>query len=469
MLAQAVRVIDDPRAEVIGILFRTAGAEDFRSGTVQPYIRHVDSAFAPFAGHAVFEEIRKLRAAHQGLRLSAVMSIVPQLTDPIGFGERAPFDSSASRLSPEWDGAEARPFLSQARDFARVANIQKFLNIEQPMFDSAAARFRRVVATARLEWIPAFWGEPAGAMIAAPLLISGAGNFGAQFGSGADHERWGFVSLTQTDGRGFPIIPEDAILTLVHELNHSFVNHVVAADSVKLRVSGERIFPLVRSQMGALAYDNWLTMYQESLVRAGVIRYLLATQGPAAAVRETRGQQGFGFVWMDRLSALLGEYEVNRGRYPTLSSFMPRIAAFYDSLAPHVNGVYAEFEQHRPRVLGASVADNDMTVDPGLHDIVIRFDRPVHGFRSLVGEYGGSVPTITSAQFDSTSTVLTLGVRLVPNHDYWLPFQPTVFADNMGGYPLVNWELRFRTRELPPRFSIGQEGLRMGLHPRMGR
>lgn len=104
--AQDVRVVDDQRAEVIGILFRIAGASDFTNGTVQPYISQVDSAFLPFKRHPVFNDINRLRAT-SGLALSAVISLAPQLTDPVSFRERAPIDAPSSTLAPEW--VEGRP------------------------------------------------------------------------------------------------------------------------------------------------------------------------------------------------------------------------------------------------------------------------------------------------------------------------------------------------------------------------
>ena len=44
--AQEVRVIDDQRAEVIGILFRIAGAPDFGNATLQPYTRRTLASLA---------------------------------------------------------------------------------------------------------------------------------------------------------------------------------------------------------------------------------------------------------------------------------------------------------------------------------------------------------------------------------------------------------------------------------------
>lgn len=282
-------------------------------------------------------------------------------------------------------------------------------------------------------------------MIVSPLLISDAGNFGAEFVSGATHERYAFISFQSSDKAGFPVPPSDAIEQIVHELSHSFINHVVIADSMRLRTSGQTIFPVVQQSMNQIGYGNWLTMCYESLVRAAVIRYLLASDGREAALRETRAQQGFGFVWMDQLVDLLGDYELDRSRYPTFSSFIPRVATFYDSVAPRVAGLRSDYERHRPRVVSASIENHATGVDPNLREIVIRFDHPVHGFRSMAGEYGGEVPSITGGGFDSTGTVLTVGVRLAPNHSYWLPFGPGSFADK-DGYPLQTWELRFRTR-----------------------
>jgi hypothetical protein len=445
-LAQSIRVVDDPRAEVIGILFRIAGISDFRGGSVEPFIHQVDSAFAPFASHPVFAEVRKLRAADERLALSAVIGIAPQLSDPITFRERVPFDSPGSLIPAEWHGAAARPFLTQARDFAQVAHLADFLRFEQPTFDSASARMQRSIDTqGLLKWLGAFYGEPVGQVIVSPLLISSSGNFGAGFVNGATLERYAFVGVQVSDRAGFPVSPAEALEQTVHELSHSFVNPVVIADSMRLRAAAQPTFTAVKRSMNDNGYDKWLTMTYESLVRASVIRFLLATKGREAALREIHAQQGRGFVWMDQLDKLLGEYEAHRSTYPTFASFMPRVAAFYDSIAPRVVGLRADFESHRPRVLSASIENRAAGVDPALKQIVIRFDHAVHGFGDLVGDFGGDIPSLTGGSFDATGTVLTLGVRLVANHAYWLPFGPGSFAD-ADGYPLQTWELRFKTR-----------------------
>lgn len=443
--AQSVRVVDDQRAEVIGILFRIAGASDFSNGNVQPYIRQVDSAFLPYRNHPVFAELNRLRQAH-GIALSDITSLAPQLTDPVTFGERAPIDSPSSTLAPSWHGAEARAFLVQARDFAKTAHLADFLRAHQAVYDSATVRTQRLVDTrAHLDWFKSFFSEASReVLIISPMLATSRGNFGADFYDGAVHERYAFLAVPGADAAGFPTLDPETLPILIHELNHSYVNHVLDAVSVQLRPAGERIFPAVQSAMSVLAYTNAQTMFNESVVRAGVIRYLLANDGPAAARAETQLQRGLGFVWMDELVALLGDYEAHRSTYPTFSAFAPGLVAYYDDLGARIDNVRDTYENHRPRIIKTSIANGARDVDPGLTELVLTFDKPVSAPNPVKGHFGGGIPDLTGGSFDATRTVLTLGIKLEPSHDYAIPFGPGFLSDD--GYPNRRLDLTFRTR-----------------------
>jgi hypothetical protein len=443
--AQNVRVIVDQRAEIIGILFRVAGASDFSEGNVQPYIRQVDSAFSPYRTHAVFAEINRLRQKY-GLSLSAVTSMAPQLTDPVSFAERAPIDRPSSTLASSWHGAEARVFLAAARDFAKVARVADFLRAQQPVYDSAAARARRLIDTrAHLDWFAKFFSEPSrDVLVISPLLISSRGNFAADFYDGTLHERYAYLAVSGADTAGYPLLHPETLATLIHELNHTYVNHVVASVGAQLRPAGDRIFPAVQTAMRGLAYSNAQIMFNESVVRAGVIRYLLASEGRAAAVAETRLQRGLGFVWMDELVELLGEYEANRATYPSFRAFAPRLVSYYEGLAPRIERELDAFEAQRPRIVKTSIADGARDVDPGLRQLVLTFDKPVSTTNPLKGSFGGAIPDLSGGSFDASRMVLTIGILLKPDHDYAIPFGPAFLSDD--GYSNRRLDLRFRTR-----------------------
>ncbi|MEO8621826.1 MAG: DUF4932 domain-containing protein [bacterium] len=443
--AQSVRVVDDQRAEIIGILFRIAGAPDFSNGNVQPYTRQVDSAFLPFRDHPVFAELNRLRQKY-GISLSSVTSMAPQLVDPVTFGERKPIDDPSSTLARSWHGAEARPFLAEARDFAKVAHVAEFLRTQQPVYDSATARAQRLVDTkAHLGWFTQFFNEPSrDLLIVSPLLANSRGNFAAEFYDGAVHERYAFLGVPSADAAGLPVLDPETLATLIHEVNHTYVNHVVDSVRTQLAPAGERIFPAVRSAMSGLAYTNPQIMFDESVVRAGVIRYLLASDGPAAARAETQLQRGLGFVWMDELVDLLGDYEKSRAAYPTFSTFAPRLVAYYNDLAPRIERVRDAYESHRPRIIGTSIVNGAREVDPGLQELVLTFDNPVAATTPLKGDFGGTIPELTGASFDATRTKVTIGLKLKPGRDYTIPFGPAFLSDD--GYPNQRLDFAFHTK-----------------------
>jgi hypothetical protein len=107
------------------------------------------------------------------------------------------------------------------------------------------------------------------------------------------------------------------------------VNHH-AAD---LEDAGQRIFPTVAEAMKRQAYPGWLTMMYESLVRACVVRYRLASEGEAAAERQIIQENNNRFYWMRGLCNLLGDYEANRRKYPNLDSFFPEVIRFFNKYA----------------------------------------------------------------------------------------------------------------------------------------
>jgi hypothetical protein len=96
---------------------------------------------------------------------------------------------------------------------------------------------------------------------------------------------------------------------------------------------GPGLYERVRPQMQRQAYASWETMMRESLVRACVVRWRYANQGPAAGMAEITEQWSRGFLWTAALSRALADYEAAREKYPTLESFMPRVAECFESYA----------------------------------------------------------------------------------------------------------------------------------------
>ncbi|MEO7999374.1 MAG: DUF4932 domain-containing protein [Gemmatimonadaceae bacterium] len=439
-------VRDDPRGEVLSLMFHLGGAGEYNGGVNKLYLHRLDSAFAPFKDHPAIVEIRRLRK-ETGVGFEAVMSMAAHITDPITFGERAPIDSPNSSLSGRWRGPNARPLLALSGQFSKEANVPAFLKLSQPLFDSATVRMKRYVdQRAHFEWLsPYFTNVAGGSYFLSPVIGNSGGAYSTRFDNGNTHELHAYIGIGESDSLGFPVVSNDFLPTVIHEFVHSYVNNVVGARSADLRESGERVYKSAQSAMSANAYTSAGTMLNESIVRATVIRYLLAHDGVEAAAKETRQERGVGFIWMDELASMFATYEADRTQYPTLASFMPRIIDYYNGLAPRIDSMTAEFNRHRPSITHASVADSSV-IDAGTTEITVQFSRPMSdGLPSMDLVGGTSFPGIVRYSFNVDKTAFTFKVKLEPNTSYGMRYTGAVFS-SADGYPLNPFTIRFRTR-----------------------
>ena len=97
----AVRVVVDPRVELICVVFRLAGHPEYNRGRIQAYVDEVEKHFGAYRDHAVVTLARKLRRT-RGVSFDACMSMAVHLSDMETIGERVPFDPRPAGLDGRW-------------------------------------------------------------------------------------------------------------------------------------------------------------------------------------------------------------------------------------------------------------------------------------------------------------------------------------------------------------------------------
>ena len=199
-------------------------------------------------------------------------------------------------------------------------------------------------------------------------------------------------------------------------------------------------------------------MLRELLVRGCVARYLLAKRGTEAAAADVKPNVDRSFFWMDGLVRVLEEYEQSRDRYPGLSAFMPRVAAFFnDYAATQLAGLLAEqarqaaeIRAKSPRIVSVVPADGARDVDPALDAIVVTFDRPMARGNLAVMILEGNFPgdRARKASFDETGKVLTIPAKLKPGTEYVFGLNGEGFMAmrDVDGNVLTPVVIRFRTK-----------------------
>jgi hypothetical protein len=185
-------------------------------------------------------------------------------------------------------------------------------------------------------------------------------------------------------------------------------------------------------------------------VRACAARYALAHQGEQAAANAVASEQRRSFLWTGELFNVLGEYENNRSRYPTLADFMPRLVEAFDNLAPRVEEMARKYEEARPRVVSMTPPNGTADVDPKVGEILFRFSRPMKaGNYAVMPSAKGreAMPEVLGVSFDDSGIVLTLRVRLEPGRSYEFSLNSASGGafQSADGVALAAYPVRFTT------------------------
>jgi hypothetical protein len=223
----------------------------------------------------------------------------------------------------------------------------------------------------------------------------------------------------------------------------------VYANQGRLRAAGERLYRWVEEEMKSQAYGNWLTMVHESVVRAAVVRYVRAHEGPEAAAKEVREQvEQRHFAWVGDLADRLAEYEGQRGRHTNFAAFFPRVIEFFDTYAPGFEERMKAQEAAAPQVVSMTPTNGAFDVDPATEAIVVTFDRRMKVGYAFVGGGPNYPATEGSPAFDTERRTVTLKVKLKAawRYELWLNRGQYVGFRSEEGVALKPVRIEFRTR-----------------------
>jgi len=442
----SIEVRVDPRIELLSIVFRLAGNPEYSQGRVKSYADAVDAHFGKFKDHAAVQHARRLRSS-RGISFDAVAGFALHLDGIDKFGEAVPFEPLPARLDTRWTSKDARAFAKDLRDFAKDSKAKEFFAAQQDLYAGAVAAMRETLTKhCDLQWFDRWFGERPGARFQLCLgLLNGGANYGPSvLHKDGSEDLYCVLGCWQTDDQGKPMFGRPVVATVVHEFCHSYCNPVVDAHLDLLLPAGEKLFPLVETEMRAQAYGNARTMLCESLVRACVVRYLQATGGEAAAAAEVKEQIAQSFHWTGELAALLARFEGDRKTWPTLDAFAPQLAEFF---APWPDQLHAAFAK-RPRVAAMVPGNDAQDVDPATTAIVITFDRPMQDGMAVVGGGEHFPKTTGKPSYDAARKVLTIPVTLKPDWDYefWLNRGKYDSFRSADGEALAPVHVRWKTR-----------------------
>ena len=135
-----------------------------------------------------------------------------------------------------------------------------------------------------------------------------------------------------TDDAGLPEFLEIINLPLViHEYSHPFIDNLTEKNKEIFRESGEKIFSVAKNGINTEAYSSWDIALDEILVHASMIMYMKDHNLEQSEIENWLKaiKDAFGFFWIKELVGELESYKKQRDKYPTLESYMPKLAEAY--------------------------------------------------------------------------------------------------------------------------------------------
>lgn len=340
----------DKRIELLSIVFRLAECNEYSSKDFPIYVERIENHFGKYKDHKLISYIKN-NLRKNGIGFDAVMFMAISLSEPPNIQPISPFSSDFPE--ERWGKKRATKFLKLLNQFYIDAECEKFFKNNESLYKTASKRFNEVYKKLDLQWYQNFYGQkPKGEFRIVNGLGNGGGNYGPKIILPNKKEVvYAIMGTWSVDSLGIPNFDFNSYFpTLLHEFNHSFVNHIVENNHKELQNSGEIIFEKVKTEMRDQAYDNWQTMYAESLVRASVIKYLTDHNSDEKIIEsELNEQLDRGFIWTDQLVKELERYDNNRDKYPTLESFMPEIIIFFNNTAANIDRLKQQIDAKRLR------------------------------------------------------------------------------------------------------------------------
>ena len=308
----------DKRVELLSIVFRLAGNEEYNQTKFTVYTDNIFEHFEKYKYHSLIKFTKKLRKRN-GVAYDAVMNMAIHLDDNlnplVGFSDEVP--------EKRWGKRNAKKFIRLLKQFYVDADCESFFKKNHHLYAQTSKNIQPLIEKIDISWFHSFYGEaPKENFKVIAGLGIGHGNYGPHINyPNGQRGVYAILGVWNFDENGNPTFPAPYYFpTLIHEFSHSFVNHHLDKNPDPYKKSGAYIFGKVEKRMRSQAYTNWKTMINEALVRASVIKYMKDHEYTQEAIRsEIQRQKNRGFLWIEELLKELENYDANRMHIPAIS------------------------------------------------------------------------------------------------------------------------------------------------------
>ena len=322
-----IKVEVSETVELMSILARTAGYEEYSNDLAGQYTNDTETWFAPYKEHAAVALAREVRAKY-GIGHERVMNMAIRLAIDNG---KIVFIGDRKDLNDGWQNVDLDDFLKRLNKFYKDTRFHEFFEQHRTFYDDYTKKYEaNVMPTFHPEWFSQFYygTAPTDRFNVIINFTCGGNSYGPwRQLTGQPRDLFAIIGYWIDPAMGRPRY--DASV-LYHEANHPFVNPLLDdANNAKLLESvGPRLLSLHQSSVERTNYTDWRIVVNESLVRAAVVLYMQDAGYKTEQYLNVMGAEMVqkGFPWTLDLVGTLRYYTAHRDQYKTLADFYPEIA-----------------------------------------------------------------------------------------------------------------------------------------------
>lgn len=216
--------------ELMGILSRTAGYDEYNMDLAGEYINDVEAWFAPFKDHPIISYYQGLRENyHVAYNAPASLAVSLEID-----GGKIKMVGKKENLDKRWNNIDLNDFITRLNQFYTDTRFHEFFEQHQDFYQGVLNDYRtNVMRYFNQDWYNRFYGTEQAEIFRVIIgFINGGCNYGANRQIlGKPKEIFSICGYWIYPNMGSVFIAENAkrwaAPTLIHEFNHSFVNPII--------------------------------------------------------------------------------------------------------------------------------------------------------------------------------------------------------------------------------------------------
>lgn len=367
--------------ELVSVVFRLVGAEEYVNNQLPDYVNSVDDYFASYTRHPLLAYLKEIRKEY-GIGYNAVAAAGVCLVIRNGKVQIHP-DVDIFRINKfdyRWNSEAFKTFVTQLDDFYRKTNFRNFYLQHTDLYEMTVERMDVLLKNIHKDWFVSFFGEELKEDTKIIVsLCNGPNNYSVLMPG--KKEKGGLIIGTIAGRDGLPLFDNNKIFTIIHELSHHYTNRRINDYWDQIEPVALKIFPYVKEMMGKIAYGDVRTVMTEWFTNLCTVLY--AKENPGDGQYRTFEQligveQYRGFIWMDRSVLFMKHFYENRNLYATIDDYMIQIVGHLCFIADNFDYIIKEYENRLPYIVDVFPAPSS-TISQDINTIEIRFSQEMNG------------------------------------------------------------------------------------------